>query len=484
MSRYSFDRRSFLSGLGAGLVPMLAPRSSGAASTAPKRLVVIAVPNGYTGDYLPEVIAGGWQARNTEFSPLKSLEKWKDRLTVIGGINVQNGHDTGKEVKNNPNATIAGHAIMPFLFTGAKGVAGPAIPDGWSLTASHPSVDQYVVQKLTAAAARPYPSLVLRPVKLSAGGYGNTPLSYTGKTLDGKSHNAPTIRDNPFTLFDDLFGGKLDTTALDKQRAKRKSILDFSAGHLKQLQGRVGRDDKLRIENHLNGITQIEKQLATMTGACQQPTRAAASIWSDSQSNPMMHQVIRTQVDLTVAAMACDLTRVASHAWCTSNNNTIVFPWLADRIPSLNEVWTGTETGGSGNNLRNHHTIAHNDGALKREKNLVDQFFVENFAYFIEKLSTTLDVDGKPMIENTILLFANMQRTGGGHQTDNLTWFLAGNADGYFKHGRYLPFLSGKTNQMAPTNGILTAIVNAMGCPHIDSFGDAAYGGEAAILKA
>jgi hypothetical protein len=37
---------------------------------------------------------------------------------------------------------------------------------------------------------------------------------------------------------------------------------------------------------------------------------------------------------------------------------------------------------------------------------------------------------------------------------------------------------------MAPTNGLLIALANAMGCPHIDSFGDAAYGGEAAILKA
>ncbi|MDX2020305.1 MAG: DUF1552 domain-containing protein [Deltaproteobacteria bacterium] len=483
MSRYSFDRRTLLAGLGGGLVPLLAPHGARAASATPKRLVVIAVPNGYTADYLPEVVGTGWQARATEFSPLQPLEPWKDRLLVMGGINVQNGIDTGKDVKKDPNATIAGHAIMPFLLTGAKGVAGPSIPDGWSLTASHCSVDQYVVQKLPAVSGRPFPSLVMRPVALSAGGYGNTPLSYSGKTLDGKSHNAPSIRENPFTVFDDLFGGKIDITALQRQRAKRKSILDFSSRQLKQVQARVGSDDKQRIENHLTAITEIEKQLATMSGACQAPGRADETIWSTSQSNPKMNLVIRTQIDLTVAAMACDLTRVASHSWCSSNNNTIVFPWLADRIASLNDTWTGTETGGSGNNLRNHHTIAHNEGQLKREKNLVDRFFIECFAYFIEKLSKTMDPDGRPMIENTLVLYANMQRTGGGHQTDNLQWFLAGNANGYFKQGRYLPFLSGKTNQMAPTNGLLTAIVNAMGCPPVDSFGDPAYGGEATILR-
>ena len=120
---------------------------------------------------------------------------------------------------------------------------------------------------------------------------------------------------------------------------------------------------------------------------------------------------------------------------------------------------------------------------MRREKNLVDGFFIENFSYFLRLLTDTKDFDGKPMLDNTLLLYANMQRTGGGHQTDNLIWFLAGNAGGAFKMGRWIPALSGKTGQMAPTNGLLTAIVNAMGCPQTDFFGDKAYGGEAPNLR-
>ncbi len=486
MSRYRFDRRTFISGLGigGGLVPMLPSRSFGATAISPRRLVVISVPNGYTADYLPEVVQGGWRARDTEFSPLKVLEPWKDRLSILGGVNVQNGIDTARDVKKDPNASIGGHAILPFILTGAKGMAGPPIPDGWSLTASHPSIDQFVVQNVPEIKQRPFPSLVLRPVRLSAGGYGNNPLSYSGKTADGNSHNAPTIRDNPLTLFNDLFGGKLDTAALDKIRAQKKSILDFTAGQLKHLQARVGKDDRLRLQNHLDGVAQLEKQLAMISDACRKPTQSASDIWTDQQTNPKMDQVVRAQIDMSVAAMACDLTRVCSHLWVQSNNNTVVFPWLASQIPSLNETWTGSETAGSGNNLRNHHTIAHNDGQLKREKNLVDRFFLENFAYFIDRLSSTLDANGRPMIENTLLLYTNMQRSGGGHQVDNLQWFLAGNSNGYFKHGRYLPWLSGTANRTAPTNGIFTSIANAMGCPPAGSFADPAYGGEATILRA
>jgi hypothetical protein len=480
------SRRTFIEGLGlaGGLVPLLASRRAQGAER-PRRLIVIGVPNGYTSDYPPLLDGASWKAKDSEFSPLKPLEPFRDRVLVLGGINIQNGIDTARQVKNNPGASIGGHAILPFLLTGAKGVPGPSIPDGWSLSSGGASVDQHVVQNMPGAKGRPFESLVVRPVRLSASGYGTQPMSYSGKCLDGRTHNAPTIRDNPVKLFDDLFGGGVDTSTLDRIRAQRKSILDFTSTQLRTLQTKVGKDDKVRIGNHLDGIAAIEKRLQGLAGAaaCKGNTRPDASIWVDAQQNPKMHLVMRAQIEMTVAAMACDLTRVSSHCWCQSNNNTITFPWLADRIPSLNEVWTGAETGGSGNNLRNHHTIAHNEGALRREKNLSDQFFIENFAYFVKLLSDTKDFDGKPMIDNTLVLYTNMQRTGGGHQTDNLIWFLAGNCDNAFKSGRYLQWSSGKPGQTVPSNGILTAIVNATGCPRVESFGDAAYGGELAALR-
>lgn len=479
-------RRALLErlGLAAGLVPLLAGRRARAAER-PKRLIVITVPNGYTPDYSPVVDGASWKAAAVEFSPLAPLEPYKDRLLVLGGINLQNGTDTARQVKANPTAGLGGHASLPFLLTGAKGVPGPAIPDGWSLSAGHASVDQHVAQHMPGASARPFSSLVLRPVRMGAGGYGNEPLSYAGPCLDGRTHNAPSIRDDPSKLFADLFGTPGDTAALDRLRLERRSLLDFTTRQLRTLQSKVGKDDKLRIEHHLEGVASIERRLqGAGAPACTLPAKPDPAIWIDKSSSPSMPQVMRAQMEMTVAAMACDLTRVASHSWCQANNNTITFPWLADKIPSLLDKWEGTEMAGSGNDLRNHHTIAHNEGMLRREKNLADQFFIESFAYFIKLLSERTDPDGRPMIESTLVLYANQQRTGGGHQTDNLIWFLAGNCDGYFKTGRYLPWLSGKANQAAPTNGVLAALVNATGCPPVEYFGDPQYGGEAPTLRA
>lgn len=485
MSSARLSRRSLLMGLGVGggLVPLLASGRA-RAQTAPRRLIVITVPNGYTSDCLPVANGATWSAKPVEFSPLAPLEPYKDRLLILGGIDIQNGIDTAREVKKDPAASIGGHAILPFLLTGARGVPGPAIPDGWSLSSGHASVDQHVVQHMPGAKERPFGSLVLRPVRFGAGGYGNQPLSYAGKCLDGRTHNAPTIRDDPHKLFDDLFGGSLDTSTLDRMRAQRRSILDFAATQLRTLKGRMSSEDAIRVEQHLDGIRRVEQRLQGGSGAaCTGGSRPEAGLWAATANNPRMNLVMRAHIEMTVAAMACDLTRVSSHSWCQANNNTITFPWLADKIPSLTETWEGAQTAGSGNKFRNHHTIAHNEGALRREKNLVDRFFLENFAYFIQLLSETRDFDGRPLIETTLVLYANQQRTGGGHQTNNVMWFLAGNCDKYFAQGRYLPWPSGKSGAAVPTNGILTAIVNATGCPRVEHFGDAAYGGELAALR-
>ena len=87
------------------------------------------------------------------------------------------------------------------------------------------------------------------------------------------------------------------------------------------------------------------------------------------------------------------------------------------------------------------------------------------------------------MIETTVVLLCNMQRTGGGHQTDDLFWIMGGNYDGYFKTGRYLRWAGGGTEKI-PHNRLLTSIINGSGCPPLEFFGDAQYGGELSHLTA
>jgi hypothetical protein len=476
-------RRALLSGLGvsAGLVPLLdLGKGHAAPGDKPARLIVMAIPNGDSEHYLPVGGETGWTAQSFEFSPLKPLEPFRDKILVLGGVAAQNGIDTGRQLRNAP---VLGHAILPFLLTGARGVPGPAIPDNWELSSAHASVDQYVAQHMPGAAQVPYQSLVLRT--LACEGYGDQPLSYSGPCLDGRTHNAPSIRTDPRALFDELFGAGLSTSELERIRAEKKSMLDFTFGQLTTIQQKVGTENKRRIQEHLDGIVALEKQLsASVDGCTLPPPLGAGKNYVSPFDNINLPAALRAQMDITVSAMACDLTRVATILCSSSNNNTITYRFLADRDAMFDGEWNESENGGSGNNLFNHHTIAHNERMLLRLKHILDQWYFEQYAYLLQKLSTTLDPDGTPMLDSTIVLFCNMQATGGGHQTDNLFWVLGGNCNGYFRSGRYLRWASGKADVQAPTNGILTAIVNAMGCPRIEYFGEPDYGGELKTLLA
>lgn len=479
MSRFS--RRTFLAGLGmsAGMVPLLnLQRGFSQAPGKPTRLIIMAVPNGDTNDYLPEGGETGWTAKSMEFSPLKPLEPYRDKILVLGGIDVANAADTGQATQGK---RIDGHAILPFLLTGARGVAGPAIPDGWDLSSGHASVDQYIAANLPGNDALPFASLPLRTLRFT--GYGEQPLSYSGPCLDGATHNAPNFRDDPMALFDDLFGMGLDQSELQRIRARKQSLLDFTAGHLRQLHTKVGIEDRRRVQDHLDGIAALERQLSAVVDGCSPPAGLAGGIdYVDPFDNVNLPAVLRAQMDMTVAAMACDLTRVATIMCSSSNNNTITYRFLADKDARFDGQWNEEENGGSGNNLFNHHTIAHNEHELLRLKNILDQWYFEQYAYLLKKLSETLDPDGTPMLDSTLVLYCNLQATGGGHGTDDLLWILGGNCNNYFRSGRFLRWSSGSNGQRAPTNGILTALVNAMGCPRVDYFGDADYGGELSTI--
>ena len=187
---------------------------------------------------------------------------------------------------------------------------------------------------------------------------------------------------------------------------------------------KLGTEDRIRVEQHVDSVREVEKQLAGLSNACTKPVRLPdGKNYVREPANPDIPEILRAQIDLAVTAMACDMTRVVSLATSNSNNNAYTFFWLGDRDPGfLSEIPEGEDSGGfnSDGGFRHHHSIAHNEGRLKRMKNFVDQWFIERLAYLIGKLSTTMDPGNVPMIENTVIVFANLQQTGGG--TRRTTW--------------------------------------------------------------
>jgi len=215
---------------------------------------------------------------------------------------------------------------------------------------------------------------------------------------------------------------------------------------------------------------------------CSKPTPLAAGPdYRRDNANPLVPEIIKSQLDITVAAMSCDLTRVASMLWADSGNFRWVWSWLG---PEFSVPGKAFANAGENMGLRNDHEIAHRDGEPEFVplKNRTCRWYAEQVAYLIQKLKTTQDAGGGTMFDNTVVLFANMQRTGGGHHTDNLPWILAGSAGGYFKTGRFLPWPGGKAGTSIPQQGVLTAIGNALDVP-MQNFASPDYGGELSVLR-
>ncbi len=484
MNRRYFSRRAFLaaSGLGAAMVPLLPSIGQSQAAGKIRRFIAIAVPNGHTDKWLPLGGETDWTISPDADAPLKPLERHRSKVTIMGGLWFKNAWDTTYVVANNDArmfkpGSIGGHAAPPMLLTGAVGASGPAQFDGWEMTAGGPSVDVHIGENQPDSANVKFKALALRATRRES---PSAYISFKGKPVTPGVQNTTGLHDDPVALFRDMFGdGTLDDAELQRVIAGRKHILDFTTGHLQALHNRFGATNKARIEAHLAAVAEAAKSVA-LVHSCQTPLAPDPSKdWLKASHNELYPEIIKSQIDMTVIAMACDLTRSSTMLWSDGANDNISFRWLKDKDPGFDSDAPANEFGGG--QIRTHHNLAHhNTGALK---NYSDQWYIEQYAYLLDRLTETLDSDGRPLIETTAVLFCNTQRSGGGHQTDDVFWILGGNYDNYFKTGRYLRWAGGQQGKPTPHNQVLAAMINGSGCPPIDFFGDAQYGGELSALR-
>ena len=56
----------------------------------------------------------------------------------------------------------------------------------------------------------------------------------------------------------------------------------------------------------------------------------------------------------------------------------------------------------------------------------IDKFYVQQLAYFLGKLRDTKDVDGKSLLDNSMVVYASGLSDGNRHRHDDLPVVLAG----------------------------------------------------------
>jgi hypothetical protein len=422
------SRRSLL-GAGAALAgTALLPRSVGAATAPPRRLIIVFSANGTIfNSWLPT----GTETSFTLSSILAPLSPHQKKLIVVNGINVKSaGFGPGDDHMKGMGHMLTGIELLPGNTMGGAGT-----PAG---LAGGASIDQRIVQDIGQATR--FPSLEFGVMVQSSDVWARMIYS-------GANQPLPPMED-PVAAYQRIFSG---STVSSAQAAillqRRKSVLDYVQTSLGGLSTRVSSDDRVRVQQHQDSVRQIEKQLLAQTGACTPPMVTAI----DRKNVANYPAIGKVQMDLLVAALACDQTRVASLQWSRSVSD-IPMPWL--------NISTG------------HHTLSHTpdtDTASQASLVQIDTWYATQFAYLLQGLDAVTEADGSTLLDNCMVVWVNELSKGNIHSHQPLPVVIAGGCGGALRTGRLVTF-----SPQQPHNNLLVAIANVMGT-NITTFGNPSY---------
>lgn len=444
----ALTRRRFLRGLGACVaLPALetflparalasttdpAQRLATTASGAPLRFGVVYFPNG--------AIQPTWwpKGENSDFElsqtmePLKNL---KSRLQVLGGMD---------QVNAMPGPDGAGdHARASGTFlTGVrvKKTAGADIHAGIS-------IDQAIAERVGHLTRFPSLELTCDAVRKS----GNCDSGYSCAYQYNLSWRSPTTpvapEPNPRLLFERLFGGGSHgerTESLQRRQQEQQSILDFVLDEAHSLEKQLTYKDKQKLDEYLVSVREIEERIqkAERFGKPVDPNVA-----TPDGIPAGFEDYIQIMFDMMALAFQTDSTRIATFLLANEGSNR-PFPEIAI--------------------AEGHHSLTHhmNKQDMIDKVAQIDLWYVKQLARFLEKMDQTIDVDGKSLLNNSMILYGSGNADGNRHTHTNLPVLLAGVGGGTLSPGRYAKFGS------VPMTNMLLGLAARMGARDLDRLGD------------
>jgi hypothetical protein len=275
---------------------------------------------------------------------------------------------------------------------------------------------------------------------------GSCDVGYSCTYTNGLSWRTPTVAlpvtVNPRDVFERLFG---DGDALDRksrlaQLKRQSSILDFVREDAARLSGRLGANDRRKVDEYLESIRDVERriQMAGQRGdsATTDVTRPAG-IPDDYDAH------VRLMVDLQVLALQADLTRVCSFMLGRELSNR-TYPEIG--VPD------------------SHHMLSHHGGDKEKIAKLsrINQLHMRQFAYYLERMHATRDGDGT-LLESTAVLAGASLGEPNDHDNMNLPILVAG---GLMPTNRHIV-----VPKHTPMSNLMLSIIRAVDVP-ADTFGD------------
>jgi len=390
LKQKQIPRRTFLRGCGAALaLPFLdAMQVRGAkAAKVPKRVAFFYTPNGVAQKAWHPAEAGHNFALSQTLQPLEPLRNKISLFTNLGRVKV-------------PGTDGHAQAGACYLSTAAPDELSPA---GYPLKRT---IDQVIAD--VAGKATPFRSL-----ELSCNSFTDNRESVYFDNISwyGHGHVARSIKD-PRKVFQRLFNVK--------EHQANASVLDLVLADAKDLQGKLGRLDRRKLDEYMDSVRTVEQQIERITKRqvdirdidLEEPEK----LWTTMRRD----EYIQIMGDLMILALQTDLTRVSSmmvapERWSTPLMFEDVFVKPID-----------------------HHGWTHNQNNVKVLSDLekLDHFHMRQFARLCTKMDSIKEGEGT-LLDNMIFTYGSGLSSGMLHECTNLPTVIAGTAGGLLKTNRH-----------------------------------------------
>jgi hypothetical protein len=430
------SRRTILRGAGCAMalpwlesLPVWGSETPAAESASfPKRFAALFMACGINADH--------WWAKGTgaEMELGKTLEPMaplKAKLNVISGLF---------------NRSAVGVGIHP----GQTGniLSGAALQKGAELKGGI-SMDQVLANAIGQKTVQP--SMVLgceQPIT----GYHETNFSMAYSShISWQNATSPVPMEvYPSLAYDSLFD--------NRSSRRNKSVLDRVRENAASLSRQVSAGDKVKLDEFLSSVREVEKRVEPMRKDKDQAEGAARDRGSSAVTMPRpdnglpedIREHMQLMCDIVALGFQTDKTRVATLLLCRDISG-LFYPFLDAR--------------------KAHHSASHDD--LSEEYERISRYYVSQLAYLAGRLDAMPEGDGTVLDHSCLLYLSNMW-SGSKHDSTKLPLLLVGGLGNTIETGRVLDY-RGKSDDDRKLCSLYLSLMDRMGIRQ-DRFGDAESG--------
>jgi hypothetical protein len=220
--------------------------------------------------------------------------------------------------------------------------------------------------------------------------------------------------------------------------------MDFVLDDARTLQRELTSRDKQKLDEYLFSVREIEKRIekAEQFGTVPDPAMP-----TPAGVPPSYEEYIQVMYDMLILAFQTDSTRIATFLLANEGSNR-----------AFSEI--GIAEG--------HHFLTHHQNKQDMINKVaeIDLFYMKQFARFLEKMRATKDVDGKSLLDNSMIVYGSGNSDGNRHTHVNLPVILAGAGGGTVTPGRFVKYNG------VPMSNLLLSMADRLGVNGVTRLGD------------